>query len=69
MLAQSIGGGPLEAYCLVKDGRHSRKFTTGQMSCDKWAGNDLGAVDSPDFLRSGVDAIEYYAQFDAKPEK
>lgn len=46
-LAQSIGGAPIEAYCLVEDGPLSGRYTTGNQGCDKGKSNQYGAVDDP----------------------
>ena len=47
MVAQSMGGGPVEALCLSDDGPKHGKYTTARMSCEKWAHNHYGAVDAP----------------------
>ena len=47
MVAQSIGGGPMEALCLSETGPKASKYTTGRMSCEMWKSNHYGAVDSP----------------------
>lgn len=60
MVAQAFGCGPMEALCLAENGRYSNKYTTGRMSCDKWASNHFGAVDSPpnygEFARAAYEA-------------
>lgn len=62
-LAQSIGGGPMEAYCLVEGGRYSGRYTTGSEGCDKGKSNQHGAVDDPS---SDYDEImRLYAEDDA----
>jgi hypothetical protein len=48
MVAESIGGGPLEALCLNQDGKYSGEFTPGYVSCDKWESGEFGAVDDPE---------------------
>jgi len=47
MIAQAIGGGPVQAMCLAQDGPHSGKYTTGAMRCEKWQEGSLGAIDDP----------------------
>jgi len=47
MIAQSIGGGPVEALCLADKGPRSGKYTTGRVTCDAWKSGHLGAVDDP----------------------
>lgn len=48
MLAQSIGGGPVEAYCFGI-GKYNGQYTTGNMSCDKFVTGreSAGAFDDP----------------------
>jgi len=60
----SIGGGPLEAWCLSGDGSYAGRYSTERMVCDKWARNDLGAIDDPEWERADADPIEHYAEFD-----
>lgn len=45
-LAQAMGGGPIEAYCLSQDGPRRGRYTRGNQSCEKWQDAPLGAVDS-----------------------
>ena len=47
MVAQSIGGGPVEALCLADGGPLSGKYTSGKQSCSGWKSGHLGAVDDP----------------------
>jgi hypothetical protein len=47
MIARSIGGGPVEAMCLVDDGPFSGKYVIGRQRCDKWKSGHFGAVDDP----------------------
>ncbi len=45
-LAQSIGGGSVEAYCFGPGGPQQGKYTTGRMRCAK---HENGApIDAPD---------------------
>lgn len=46
MLAQSLGGGPVQAMC-ISGGKLTGKYTTGRMTCDAWQEGSLGAVDQP----------------------
>jgi hypothetical protein len=46
-LAQAVGGGPVEAYCLVEGGPFSGRYTAGSQGCDKGQSNQYGAVDDP----------------------
>jgi hypothetical protein len=50
MLAQALGGGPVQAMCLAPDtpaAAMRSKYTSGHMRCDAWASGHLGAVDEP----------------------
>jgi hypothetical protein len=47
MIAQSIGGGPIEALCLCATSPHRSKYVTANQTCDAWASGHLGAVDDP----------------------
>jgi hypothetical protein len=47
MIAQSIGGRPVEALCLAAGGPHAGKYTAGHVTCDSWKSGHLGAVDDP----------------------
>lgn len=47
MVAQSIGGGPVEALCLSQKSAHSGHYTTERMRCEAWKHNEFGAIDSP----------------------
>lgn len=64
-LAMSIGGDPIQAYCLVSDGPFSGRYMTGNQGCDSGKSNQHGAVDT-----RGVEAwIEKaYAKDDARAE-
>lgn len=57
-VAYCMGGGPMNALCLAKDGPHSSKYTTGRQSCPKWREATCGAVDDP----SGEAAMIYAAE-------
>ena len=46
MLAQAIGGGPVQAMCLG-EGQYRGKYTSARGKCDKWASGHHGAVDDP----------------------
>lgn len=46
MIAQSIGGGPIEAYCLG-DGALKGRMVRGSQTCDGWKSGHFGAVDAP----------------------
>lgn len=47
MVAQAIGGRPVEAMCLVPVGPKAAKYVAGQDTCEKWKSGHLGAVDDP----------------------
>lgn len=47
MIAQSIGGALVEAYCLSGDGPLAGKYTRGRQTCSAWKSGHLGAVDDP----------------------
>lgn len=47
MIAQSIGGGPVQALCLSEGGPFKGKYTSGRQTCDAWKSGHLGAVDDP----------------------
>lgn len=46
MIAQAIGGGPVQAMCLG-EGALKGRYTTGQRTCDGWKSGHLGAIDEP----------------------
>lgn len=51
MLAQCIGGGPLEAMCLhprSSDAPLAYTYTTAGQSCAGWMSGEFGAVDDPE---------------------
>ena len=45
MIAQSIGPGPIEAWCLSQT--QKQRFRRADDTCDDWAKNSHGAVDEP----------------------
>ena len=60
MLAQAVGGGPVQAMCLG-DGKYRSRYVSARQSCDRWASGDHGAVDDPYF-----DPTDAYAEDDAQ---
>jgi hypothetical protein len=65
-LAQAIGGGPVEAYCLVGDGPYRGRYTTATMGCESGKSNEYGAIDDPSMpwgesekLYDQLDAVEH----------
>jgi hypothetical protein len=47
MIAQAIGGRPLEAMCLSNTGSHRHTYTTRTDTCEAWQSGELGAIDDP----------------------
>lgn len=52
MVAQAMGGGPIEALCLSEEqylvpGTPNRNFVRADFSCSHWKINSHGAVDEP----------------------
>ena len=47
MIARAVGGGPVEAMCLVDGGPFSGKYVTERQRCNQWKSGHLGAVDDP----------------------
>ncbi len=48
MLAQAIGGGPLQAMCIAPAPAEFRlNYTTRRMKCSAWAAGPQGAIDDP----------------------
>ena len=48
MIAQSIGGGPVQALCLAPAGGPLKgKYVTSKQSCAAWASGHFGAIDEP----------------------
>lgn len=45
MIAQSIGAGPIEAWCLSSE--QKQKYRRATETCNSWAKNSHGAVDEP----------------------
>lgn len=60
----SIGGGPMQAYCLVQGGPHSGRYTTGSQGCALGKSNQYGGIDSPG---EEDDIARLYAEDDAEP--
>lgn len=54
MIAQAMGGGPVEAMCLSGTGPRAGRYVTARTTCDAWKSGHLGAVDEP-----GSDGTEY----------
>lgn len=46
-LAQSLGGGPMEAYCLSDHGPYRGMYTTGTNGCEAAKAGPYGAIDTP----------------------
>lgn len=66
-LAQAVGGGPVEAYCLVDGGPFSGRYTVGAQSCDKGKSNQYGAIDDP--YEDTAEILRLYAADDAAAEQ
>ena len=48
MIAQVMGGGPVQAMCIAPQSAPMRtKYTTGSQTCSSWASGHLGAIDEP----------------------
>lgn len=47
MIAQAMGGGPVEAMCLADGGPKQGQYTTERTTCSGWKPGHLGAVDDP----------------------
>ncbi len=47
MIAQSIGGAPVQALCLSPTSPRRLQYLSGTQSCTDWASGHLGAVDEP----------------------
>lgn len=65
MIAQSIGGGDVEALCLAPAGPAAGKYTVSSQTCPSFAKNTLGAVDDPPDYGAEV-RIAYAAQAEQK---
>lgn len=61
MIAQVIGGGPLEALCLSQDSRFAGKYTTARRTREAWKAGPLGAINDP-----YEDNVEAYKRLDAE---
>lgn len=58
MIAQSVGGGPVQAMCLAsKPAQLSGQYTSARQKCDAWASGHYGAIDEP-----GEDNLALYAE-------
>ncbi len=66
MIAQVIGGRPLEAICLA-EGPYSGKYVTERMTCPSWRSGWAGAVDDPP--NYGEESRAAYAEEDNDPAK
>lgn len=47
LLAQAIGGGPVEAYCLNDKSPHRQRYVTASRTCGEWADAYGYAIDAP----------------------
>jgi len=47
MIAQVVGGGPLEAMCLAEGSPFAGKYVSERQKCASWKSGHLGAVDDP----------------------
>lgn len=47
MVAQCMGGGPVEALCLSRESPLKGKYTAGDRSCPAWKSGHLGPIDDP----------------------
>ena len=59
MLAQAIGGGPVQAMCLSDEGPNKGKYTSARITCEAWKSGHHGAVDEPPDY--GAEVREMYA--------
>lgn len=61
MIAQSLGGGPMEAYCLAPIGSPlAAKFVTAHTTCTAWKSGHHGAVDEPSEDGYGAETMALY---------
>ena len=67
ILAQSVGSGPIEAFCLCDDGPKAMRYVKATDFCPSWKSGHLGAIDSPPDYGERVRAA--YAAEDAEPGK
>lgn len=61
MLAQSIGGGPVEAYCLSDKSPKRQTYVRGSFVCDAWQDAYGYAVDAPgieETYHADIEAVE-----------
>jgi hypothetical protein len=47
MIAQAVGGGPVQAICLCPTSAARGTYMSGHRTCAQWASGHLGAVDDP----------------------
>lgn len=47
MVAQSLGGAPVQAMCLSPTSTYRMQYMSGARQCTEWASGHLGAVDEP----------------------
>lgn len=47
MIAQAVGGKPVEAYCLNRESMKNQTFTIGAETCSAYVHGPYGAVDQP----------------------
>lgn len=47
MIAQALGGGPVQALCLSPVSAARGKYMDPARTCDAWASGHLGAIDEP----------------------
>lgn len=47
MLAQCVGGGPVQAVCLCPTSPARGQYMSPSRTCAEWASGHLGAVDEP----------------------
>jgi hypothetical protein len=63
MIAQAIGGGPVQAMCLAESGRYAGKYTVYSTRCESWKSGHYGAVDDPP--NYGEETRKLYAEEEA----
>lgn len=49
VVAQAVGGRPVEALCLSRTGPRAGKYTAGADACEAWKPGHHGPVDEPGF--------------------
>jgi hypothetical protein len=47
MIAQSLGGGPVQAMCLSATSTYRGQYMSCARMCTEWASGHLGAIDEP----------------------